>query len=188
MEDLILDDTITPKENNLQNAEFAGFWIRVLAAILDFLILIPIYLLGIYNSLNMKSMALMLFFTLLGAIYKPLLEWKKSASYGKMALNIKVVDSSLNNISGEQALIRYFPWIISLVLSTILNIILYTSIDFENITDFMEVGALSQESALSTLNSIYAFVFIFLIGSLIFDPRKQGVHDKAAKTYCIKKK
>lgn len=188
MEELILDDTITPKENNLQNAEFAGFWIRVGATIIDFLILIPIYLLGIYNSLNMKSMALMLLFALLGAVYKPFLEWKKSASYGKMALNIKVVDSSLNDISGEQAVIRYFPWIISIVLSTVVNIYLYSSVDFQNVDDFMQIGKLAQASPLYTINTIYGIVFIFLIGSLIFDPRKQGVHDKAAKTYCIKTK
>lgn len=185
MNESILDEDLAAKEVTFDNVEFAGFWIRFGASLVDMLILIPLYILNYYNLMNFKSMFVMLIITFLTAAYKPYLEWKKGGTYGKSALGIKLVDSSLNNISGEQAIKRYFPWIISLVISAILNILLFINPEFENLNDFMEIGLMLQDSPLNTISSIYNFVFIGLIGGLIFDSKKQGFHDRYAGTYCI---
>ena len=48
------------------------------------------------------------------------------------------------------------------------------------------MAALSMESPIETSSTIYLYVFIIIIGSLIYDKRSQGIHDKIAKTFVIK--
>ena len=194
MENTVLDDDFSPHERqnlneiNLNNVEFAGLWIRLGANLIDTLVMIPIFLLSIYNGLHFKSLLLMFMLTFLGALYKPYLEWKKSATFGKIAVGIKLVDESMNDINGEQAIKRYSPWGIAFLISITINVLLYMTPEFQNVDDFISLGLLANESPLQLINTIYSFVFIVLIGSLIFDSRKQGFHDKFAGTYCIKNK
>jgi uncharacterized RDD family membrane protein YckC len=48
------------------------------------------------------------------------------------------------------------------------------------------MDALSISSPIETVNTIYFYIFLALIGSLVYDKKKQGVHDKIAKTLVIK--
>lgn len=186
MNDSILDNEYTREEVSLENARFAGFWVRLGASLIDSLILLPFILLNFYNSLNIKSLPLMLVLTSVFSIYKPYLEWKKSATFGKMAMGIKVVDESLNNISGEQAIKRYFPWIISFIFSIIVSIQMFTSPEFQEVNKFLELGTITSGSPMNSISTFYNIIFIILVGSLIFNAKKQGFHDKFAGTYCIK--
>ncbi|KAA3638015.1 MAG: RDD family protein [Bacteroidetes bacterium] len=185
MNEPILDDELTQNEVSLNDVKFAGFWIRVGASLIDFFILLPVLLLGVYNSLNFKSLPLMLLITLIGFLYKPYLEWKKGGTFGKLAVGVKVVDYSLKNIDLDQAFRRYFPWIISYIISVIIDIHVYTLPEFQDIDQFLELAPLVEQSPLNSISTFYNLIFLILVGSLIFDPRKQGVHDKYAGTYCI---
>lgn len=185
MNEPILDEDLTQSEVSLNDVKFAGFWIRVGASLVDFLILLPILLIGVYNSLNYKSIPLMLLLTMIGFLYKPYLEWKKGGTFGKLILGLRVVDYALKNISLDQAFRRYFPWIISYIISLIIDVNTFLSPEFQNIENFSDLALLTQESPLDSINSFYSIIFLVLVGSLIFDPRKQGVHDKYAGTYCI---
>ena len=130
----------------------------------------------------------MVIVSVLAFLYKPYLEWKKSATYGKIAVGIKVVDYDGENIDQSQAIARYFPWIISFVISFTTNFLLFLSPEFQDVEDFMQLSVLMQDSPLNTINSIYGVIFLILVGSMIADAKKQGFHDKYAKTYCIKAK
>ena len=127
----------------------------------------------------------MLLLTMIGFLYKPYLEWKKGGTFGKLALGLKVVDYSLKNINLDQAFRRYFPWIISYIISTIMDVQIYLSPEFQDIDQFMQYGTLVEEAPLNSISTFYNLIFLVLVGSLVFDPRKQGVHDKYAGTYCI---
>lgn len=188
MNEPILDHDLATKGISLEETPYAGFWIRVGASLIDFLILLPIVFLGTYNSLHIKSIFLMLILAIISVLYKPLLEWEKSATLGKMAVGIKLVDSRMNDISLNQAIKRYFPWIISYLVSTTMNILLFTHPEFPLIDDFMELGVLMEGTPINTINTVYSFIFMILLGSLAFDSKKQGFHDKYADTYCIKVK
>ena len=188
MENTILDDNFAEKTNPLENVRFASFGDRLGAALIDFLILLPLTIVGFYNSMNIKSLPLMVIVSVLAFLYKPYLEWKKSATYGKMAVGIKVVNHDGENIDQGQAIARYFPWIISFVISFSTNIMLFLSPEFQEVNDFMQLGVIMQDSPLNTINSIYGVIFLILVGSMIADSKKQGFHDKYAKTYCIKTK
>ena len=81
--------------------QFAGFWIRFVAAIIDSIIM------GI------------LVLTVVGwAIYLPLMWWKKGQTVGMMALNLRIVRAVDGGpIDGQMAFIRYVVFVAELVLT-----------------------------------------------------------------------
>lgn len=169
--------------------DYAGFWIRVGATLVDFLALLPLTAFAVYNSISIKSLPLLILASILSAMYKPIMEWQKSATLGKMALGLKVVNVEDGaSISLGQSLNRYFPWIISFAISLSLNIFLFLDPSFQDITGFIELSKLTSENPLNTINTVYSFIFIGVVGSLAFDNRKQGLHDKFAGTYVVKVK
>lgn len=176
-------------ENNFgfkEEIQYAGFWIRVAASLIDLLIMIPILVLGYFNQINLKSIVILYVLTILSALYKPLLEWRYGATLGKMACKIKVVNEKLKPISIDQAFGRYIPWAISAILQLMVATNIFLSPKFTSAHTYMEIGILTQESPLNNVSSIYSLIFLLIVSWVIFDPRKQGVHDKIAKTFCIK--
>lgn len=186
MDEPILDNDFSfDNEATIEQAELATFWMRVGASLVDFMILFPLLVVNLYNTLHIKSLGIMLLLTTAAALYKPYFEWKRSATFGKTALGIKLVDYDMNDITIEQAFKRYFPWAINFFFSTASNLYVFFSPEFAEVDDFMEIGMLAQQAPLNTMNAIYSFVFLLLICSLLFDARRQGAHDKVAGTYCI---
>jgi uncharacterized RDD family membrane protein YckC len=185
MSDAPLDEVLF--NHNQQKVEYAGFWIRVLASLIDSFVLVPIVLLSFYNMFNLKSIVLMVILVILQTIYKPFLEWRYGATLGKMAVKIQVVTDQLGRITMEQAIGRYVPWLISQVLSLITTFLLFNSPEFNDMDGLQEMTVISENLPLNDISTVYSFIFILLVGSLVIDKRKQGVHDKIARTLCIKK-
>ncbi len=182
LDNVLIDDNHGYKEE----IEYAGFWIRVGAGMIDLLIFIPVFVLSYFNQFNIKSIALLYVLTVLSALYKPLLEWRYGATLGKMACKIKVVNKELKPISIDQAFGRYIPWAISTIIQLMAATSIYLAPNFKNIDTYIELTELSQDSPLNTISSVYSVVFLIIICWLIFDKKKQGLHDKIAKTFCIK--
>jgi len=180
-QDTILDDDYegSPKGN----IEYAGFWIRVGATIIDTLIFLPLLVLEFYNKLNMHSMSLMMLVTLAMLIYKPWLEYARGATIGKSAFGIKVVDLDYQLITLNQAILRYAPWLISAFIGFMMNIAYYTGEDYAD--NFLEISVKLQGTFWSNMNGLYSIVFFVIIIFVAFDKYKQGLHDKIAETYCI---
>ncbi len=136
--------------------KYAGFWIRVGASLIDLLLLsmitFPLMFLA-YGSLAWESEG-----TFLGAadflinvtfpLFATVLFWfYKSATPGKMALKIKIVNAyDGSKLSVGQCIGRYFAYIPAILI---------------------------------------LFIGIFWVA---FDKKKQGWHDKLAKTVVIRKK
>jgi len=189
MENLLDDDFVedsTLETRSLNSYEFAGFWIRAAASIIDSLILLPIIALGIYNSLQLKSMILMIVLSILSILYKPYFEWKNSRTPGKKAVGIRLMDEAGSAISKKQAIDRFLPWVISYVIGLVMNIQLYLSPGFKDVTSWMELSLATNESPLYMVNSLYGIVFLVLAISIGANLKKQGLHDKFAGTYCVK--
>lgn len=156
-------DTQTYQQN--RPTAYAGFWIRVAAAIIDGIILsvifwILIFMLGAlvlgagsgsdtdFSSPAAIAGGVAIYgLVLIGyVLYYAIMESSvRQATLGKMAVGIKVGDQNGNRISFANALGRYFSKIIS-------GLILYIG--------FMMVG---------------------------WDDRKQGLHDKIAGTFVFYK-
>jgi len=170
-------DTIVPT--------YAGFWIRVLASIIDFIVLIPILGIQLYNMMKIKSLPLAIVLLLIQLLYKPLMEFKFGATVGKSALKIKVVNEDYEGMTLVQSFIRYAPWIIQQAIGTISTIMLYSNPDFIAESDFFKMAAMQEQG----MDPMYGYITggLLLISCIMvgFNAQKQGLHDKIAKTFCI---
>lgn len=185
------EETTTPlnDQNNYtfkEEPKYAGFWLRVGAALIDLLVFLPIMAFGYYNMLVLKSIPMLYAVTVLTALYKPLMEWKYGATLGKMAVKLKVVNYDFKPINIDQAFTRYLPWAVSVIFSLMSTTVIYRASGFEYIDTWMEMNKVAQNPALNIASQIYNLVFLIVVGALIFDKKKRGIHDKMAKTYCIK--
>ncbi len=154
--------------------EYAGFWIRVAASLIDkfliAMITMPLTIM-IYGDLVWKNESIILgpadflINHVLPSIAIMLFWLYKSATPGKMALNIKIVDADTGGkLSVGQIMGRYFAYILaSLVFS---------------------IGIIWPSNLSLAVSLLASLVFIWVA----FDKRKQGWHDKLAKTVVIRKK
>ena len=181
MEEDIIDEF---GEENGKDVVYAGFWIRVGAAIIDSLVLLPIASIEIFNKTNLDSYSVLFVTTALSMLYKPYLEFKGGATIGKKALGLRVVNEEYEGITMDQSVLRSMPWLIQSLIATMVSIQYYQG--DERVSSFLDLATLQQEGYWIELNAMYSFVFIVIILVVIFDKQKQGLHDKIAKTYCIK--
>lgn len=113
MENEILD---SPEQSVLE-PEYAGFWLRFVAYIIDaIIVMIPTYL--IYGTIGGSFIEPNIFARLIGVViavgYFVYLESsEKQATFGKQAMGIVVTDLHGNRISVANALGRYFAKILS---------------------------------------------------------------------------
>jgi uncharacterized RDD family membrane protein YckC len=68
--------------------QYAGFWLRCGAILLDIVCLIPIIAFTIYNQLMLKNTLVAMLLLVAGVLYRILLEYRYSATLGKMICNI----------------------------------------------------------------------------------------------------
>lgn len=183
MSEEYLDDN-TEQKNQI---EYAGAWIRTKASLFDGLVTAPIGGIVIYNLLIVKSFPLLIFTTLLLLLYKPLMEWRYKATLGKMVCKIKVVNEKKEFLTIDQAFGRSIPWIINHALSLMSYYYIFQTEAFNKMNSIFNMEALSVSTPVENANTVYFFIFLVILGSLIYDKRYQGFHDKIAKTLVIKK-
>lgn len=187
MREEIIDDFSGIIEEDAIKKEFAGFWIRVGASFIDTLIFLPFIVFNYYNLSSLKILVLQLLTIAAMTIYKPFMEFKYGATFGKQALNIKVVDEHFKSISLNQALVRYLPWGLTQLVSIIGIFILFNHPSFSETHGFFQVTML-QNSVMPQIYSSAAGLFLLLSCVVVaFSDKKQGIHDIMAKTYCVYK-
>lgn len=184
MENSILDNNLVTNKEEIIVPRYAGFWIRTLASFLDALILMPLGLFAFFAVIYFKSIPLYVLSLIISGCYKPFCEYKFGATIGKMVIDLKVTNENFQEISLVQSIIRSSPFLISSIASVIF-IFLVDANFFENVSGFMEFGAMIENSEYKWLNDLGNWpVFISCI-VVAFDTNKQGLHDKLAKTYCV---
>lgn len=133
---------------------YGGFWIRLLAYLVDGIIISLIgYLIGGSNVVSYTevggtmTMSVNFFgwYTLIPIVYTIGFWMWRSTTPGKMLFGLKIVDENGNNMTPGTAVIRYIGYILS---------------------------------------AIILFIGYIMIG---FSKTKQGLHDKIAKTYVVRK-
>jgi uncharacterized RDD family membrane protein YckC len=116
MEDQLLDQTYVKSEPT----DYAGFWIRFGAAFIDGLItgLIGVAVLyGTGGSIENQSGLSNGFNIILGWLYAAIMESsERQATFGKIAVGIKVTDMNGDRISFGKATGRHFAKIISAII------------------------------------------------------------------------
>lgn len=181
----ILDNDLHSSPPELESVRYAGFRVRVGASLIDSVVLLPLVGLNYYNSLNTKSLALALLVALGSAVYKPLMEYRYGATVGKMAVKIKVVNYNLQAITLEQTLIRYLPWLLSVVITMMASIAIFQTPGFMEATDVMAYGELVQSTSYMKWMQFASWIVPISAFGMVFSPYRQAVHDQLAKTFCI---
>ena len=168
---------------------YGGFWERFGALILDGLILLPLTVLNYFNTSLWKSVPLLIAVGIVSLVYKPLLEFLYSATPGKKALSLMVVNTNYDKINLMDALLRNIFGIIGGLGSMIVGV--YT-LNNNLYMGRMQAGADMTEVMKGAMTAgLYGFsiglIYIADAICLIANNKKQSLHDLIAKTYVIRK-
>jgi uncharacterized RDD family membrane protein YckC len=165
----------------------AGFWIRVGASVIDYLIFIPVGFLSFWNTYSLKSIVVLVLISLPGLIYKPFMESFFGATLGKMSCKIKVIDDNGKKLSLFNAYIRFFPFLLLAGVGLANQLILFSSPQFESIKSWTELSQAQQGNFLVVIS--YPVMALVLIDCVMvaFTFRKRALHDMMAESYCVYK-
>lgn len=114
--------------------------------------------------------------------YAVLMIGKYGQTIGKMVMKVKVVDNATENaLTYSQSFMREAVPIFLVNTSIILNVILFSDVDFENF-QISTVGYI-----LIFIPSGMLFIWSILeIVTMLFDDKKRALHDKIAETVVIR--
>ena len=166
---------------------YGSFWRRLGAQLVDGLFTgIFIVPFTWYDLTSLKSYPAYILLSVVGALYKPLMEYKYGATLGKMALGLKCVNLNHDKITLGQAFNRNLGFLVPSIVTIILNYFLFTSPDFADATTWGEVGHLLTQLPFITSANNVAFLF-WIVDSVVLgtDNRKRSLHDRWANTLVI---
>lgn len=169
----------------------AGFWIRLVASLIDALVFIPLIIISFINFLSIKSFLLYLILAIPGLIYKPFMESHYGATLGKMALGLKVIDENGNKLDLKAAYLRFIFFMISSIITIAGGYFVFSSPEFQDASGLIEVGRAKRHvynGPLNILKSIANIVVFIDCLFVAFSFRKRALHDMMAKSFCIYKK
>jgi len=165
----------------------AGFWIRVGAYIIDMLVFLPIIILVFWNTLSLKSTALLVATSIPGFLYKPCMESFFGATLGKMSCGIKVINAQGKKLGLFYAYARAFPFLVAAVVALASRIVLFSVPGFESATSFVALGQLKTPTYWDAVNPLVTVLILIDCIVAAFTPRKRALHDLLADSYCVYK-
>jgi uncharacterized RDD family membrane protein YckC len=182
-QDLLTEETLI--------VQYAGFWPRLWAILLDALILAVLAPITYFNKTYWKSIPVLVILFLIQMTYKSFFEYKYGATPGKMALGIRVVNYEFERPSLAEVLLRNLFQLSSVAVYMILSVYFFNQ-PLYNQTTYNE-NVLSQYSSTGSyyecilifnliILAIYTIDFIFLISN----DERRSLHDRIGKTYVIK--
>lgn len=186
MEDGLLDDHLIEQEQE-ENFEHVGFWPRVGASFIDFLVYLPVLGLMFLNLYFWSNLVIHLLFLVALMLYKPLMEAKFGATVGKMAIGAKVVTTSYTAIKLNTAITRYFPFAISQLTGIFSLLVVMADYGSSDKLDFVQLTALQSEVIPSFIDTLASIFLLISCLAVAFSSSKQGLHDQIAKTYIVRK-
>ena len=178
-------DTDTLKRHS--NVEYASFGNRLLATLVDFLVmLIPMGAMMYFMFMD-KNMIFVLVFSIIGGLYKPLMEGVYSATLGKMAVGIKMVDYDHENLDLVQSFTKNGIYLINSAIGIASMFWLFGNEAFLEAEGFLESSIASEGNPYQIISSIWSFAIIISCFMMLASDKKQTLHDRVANTFCIKK-
>lgn len=182
MEDNVLDK---PEYGQEEEIRYAGFFERVFATCIDFMVLIPVWVLMYYNIFNLKSLGLGLLAAALPITYKTLMEGFRGATIGKKSMSIVIVNTQQERIKIKDALIRNGIYLFGMVINLISTYTLYKRGAIDAVQDFSDYNAANATSEFSAVSFLVGIAILISVLFVTFDKFRQSLHDKIARTYCI---
>ena len=174
--------------------QYAGFWRRVAAHLIDGLIIGLTMLALILMALGNDSLYVMTLIvpTLISIFYQLHLTSKHGATFGKMAMGIKIVRLDGSPIGFHHANLRYLPYLAFAVIGVLGNVDAFNnipvpSIFFEQSWTIRSQMLQQHQPAWALLSSVLAMLFVLAdMIALLISKKKLSVHDNIAGTMVIK--
>jgi len=165
----------------------AGFWIRVGASVVDWLVFVPLILLNLWNMFWHRSIAVLVLISVPGFFYKPFMEAFCGATVGKLAVGVKVADAAGKKLSLFNAYIRAFPFLLSGAVNLAGQLMLFTSEKFKAGESLIRINATKPLSFLDVVGYVIAAFILIDCVMVAFTFRKRALHDMLAESYCVYK-
>lgn len=164
----------------------AGFWIRVVAALIDGLIFTPAIILLLLDMLWWKSFLLVVIVTIPNLFYKPFMEAYKGATLGKMACGLRVIDGYGNNLSLRAAYMRSLPQLMAVFVGLFGYALLFSDPEFLQARTLLEIAQTRQVENFNVVQNAFSFFVIVDCAAVAFTNRKRALHDFLASSFCVK--
>lgn len=173
----------------LMQSEIAGIGRRLLATVLDFLILHLVLTVVLRNMLLSPAGVWMVDFIFI-VIYSAIFVGVMGQTPGKMLLGLRVIDAQGGGLNYVQtfrrAVVKWAPvFVLFIVMALLTPEELYQSPADGEVMDTVEVDAQSAVAS-STAMVIGTVGWVVLIHLARRHPDGQGIHDRVAETYVIK--
>lgn len=182
--EMLENEYLDPLKTQMQTPVFATFWSRMVATFIDGMVFLPAAYISLQNMLLWKTFGIEVIITFVWIFYKVLMEWKFQATIGKRLMKIKVVNESGQGITLEQSIVRFAFYFLRYMGLLMLNYYIFQKSAFME-THSIEELMIFYESQEEVVSSIVSLPLIISINFVVFDLRKQALHDKLAKTFCI---
>ncbi|HYE04898.1 MAG TPA: RDD family protein [Planctomycetota bacterium] len=157
---------------------YAGFWWRVLATLIDAVVLSPAIVVGILNSLWWHSALVIVPISVVTTLYKVLMEMR-GGTLGKLACGIRIIDAS-GRPPGRAAIGRNILSLISLVVELGFFVVAPQVLVAEH-------GQAMDAPTVVWLGFSYLIGALWLVCILFvpFHAQKRGLHDLWSGTWCV---
>lgn len=178
-------------ENVSEKKIYVGMGSRLLAEIIDSIILLPLSIVCI--RVSNKSLSLFSLSSFTGALiiylYNIILVKKYGGTFGKLICRIKIVNMNYNNVDYKQSIIRYLYVIVPDFLKrmTMLLIAFNSKIDWGKTSGFAIYTAMQKTKIIKFIAALDAVWIIAEIIVLLTNKKNQSIHDFIAKTYVVEK-
>ena len=161
---------------------YGGFWIRVGAFLIDFIIVLPFSI----GALFLGNAALYVLIAIAFTLYKPIFEATLSATPGKMVLGLKVLSKDLNPFGWSTSFIRsalfLLPGVVSVLTQYKQKVAGIGAFDLEAQQAFQQANM-----GLTVLGWVLTGVMVVAGIVVAFTARKRGLHDMLADTVVVYK-
>ena len=177
---VMLDEDTLTNNDPVEETRPAGFWIRVVAYFIDFLILMVI---GI-AALFIKSVPGYVLLMIPLIAYKPVLEGLLGGTAGKLAIGLRVINAEGGRIGVAGGFVRSGIFL----LPVIPNMLLQIKMIEQGLSPFDPAAMTNFQQSNELLYYVYYGLSALMIVSCIvvaFTDRKRGLHDMVADSYVI---
>jgi uncharacterized RDD family membrane protein YckC len=168
--------------------KFSNFWNRFGASMLDGILIIFVTMpLTYMNVTRWKIPALFILSSLIGITYKPFMEYRYGATFGKMALHLRVVGRSFGKVTLQEELRRVSFYLIPEILQQIMTFHIYFTASFLSIRHFQDYNELviMSNPGIYWLNGIVFSLGVADCITFLLSPQRRALHDLYAGTYVI---
>jgi uncharacterized RDD family membrane protein YckC len=177
MDETILDQPIIEQQKSITT--YGGFWQRIGAAFLDWVVMVPISLGIKYLNFGPWSPVVSVVLNLIPVIYKPLMEFHYGATVGKMVLRLRVRNLEMEEASLGAIFRRNVFYLIPQVLSLWSTLVRYFGRGIES------DSLLGDITTFQYIVIGVAFITVIDVIMMAADPRKRSLHDRIGGTVVV---